>query len=391
MRLLVSNARSKTAMALLALVPLACGSGDKKPVTLDSSVELPDAASSSEPAPVDAWAMQLDLGMDLGGPISYSAWPAEATVTIACAKNAFGANMSGLVYEPATATATAVLWAVQNEPSKLYRLTWNGLAFTSVTSDGWVTGKLLRYPTGTGSPDSEGVTRTEWTSSEIYVVAERDNDAKETSRQSILRYELGGTKGIADATHEWLLTNDLPAAEPNRGLEGIAWIPDTYLVERGFFDESMQAAYNPALYPDHGTGILLVGRGDTGMIYGYVLDHTDSTFTRVATLPSGQTRSVDLTFDRDTGTLWSLCDSGCNGRMTLLDIDTDPASATAGRFVLRATVPPPKALSDMNNEGISLAPLSECSGERRSFFWADDVESGGYAIRKGSITCSRLF
>jgi hypothetical protein len=45
----------------------------------------------------------------------------------------------------------------------------------------------------------------------------------------------------------------------------------------------------------------------------------------------------------------------------------------------------------MNNEGISLAPLSECSGERRSFFWADDEESSGYAIRKGSITCSRLY
>jgi hypothetical protein len=371
----------RTAVAMVTLTYLACGSGDPKPVGPDSSLEPPDAGGSA------------DLGMDLGGPVTYAAWPTEAGVTIASAKNAFGANLSGLVYEPASDTTAAVLWAVQNEPSKLYRLTWSGSAFAPVPSDGWVTGKLLRYPTGTGSPDSEGLTRTDWTTSEIYVVAERDNDAPEVSRQSVLRYELGGTKGIVDATHEWLLTNDLPTADPNHGLEGIAWIPDTYLTDRGFFDESTQAAYDPSLYPDHGTGIFLVGRDDTGMIYGYVLNHQTSTQTRVATFPSGQAHSVDLTFDRETFTLWSLCDSACEGSMTLLDIDidTDPTSATTGRFVLRATVPPPQALSGMKNEGITLAPLSECSGERRSFFWADDEESGGYSIRRGSITCGRLY
>ena len=381
-------------IALLLLAQFGCGSGSDKPAVPDTSVSQPDAESPRADVaiePRDGAAASGEAGEAAIGPVVLPAWPAEATVTIASARNAFGANVSGLVYEPAGAATTAVLWAVQNEPPKLYRLTGNGSAFTQVTSEGWVMGKLLRYPGGTGSPDTEGLTRTDWAGSELYVVAERDNDASDVSRQSILRYELGGTKGILDATHEWLLTGDLPAAAQNCGLEGIAWIPDSYLVERGFFDESTQAAYAPALYPDHGAGAFLVSYDATGMIYGYVLDHNASTFTRVATLSSGQARAVDLTFDRDTGTLWSLCDSGCGGRMTLLDIDTDKTSQTAGRFVLRATVPPPQALADMNNEGIALAPLSECSSDRRPFFWTDDQESNGYSLRRGTITCDRLY
>ena len=325
------------------------------------------------------------------GPISFPAWPSDSTIILASRQNAFGENMSGLVYEPASATAPAILWAIQNEPSKLYRLVLDGTAFVASTGDGWTTGRALRYVNGAGSPDSEGVTRTEWGSAEIYVVAERDNAAKDTIRQSILRYDLGGSKGVVDATHEWDLTGDLPPATLNHGLEGIAWVPDSYLVQQGFFDDNKQAAYDPAVYPNHGTGIFLVGIDDSGMIYGYVLDHLASAFSRVTAFSSGQAHTTDLAFDRDVGTLWSLCDKNCNNRMTLLDIDTDASSQSCGHFVLRAILPPPKALKDMNNEGITMVPEAECSNGRKAMFWSDDGETGGYSIRQGLITCGRLY
>jgi hypothetical protein len=356
--------------------------------TLACSRSAPTADSSTDaaPSPADAGAPSHDQGNADDGPVGFPSWPSDGTVTIASGKDAVGPNLSGLVYEPASGASQAVLWGIQNQPSKIHRLAWNGSAFVATTSNVWVTGKLLRYPSGTGSPDAEGLTRTDWTTSEMYVAAERDNDVPGVSRQSILRFDLSGTTGILDATHEWVLTGDLPAASANHGLEGIAWIPDAYLVERGFFDESTQAAYAPAAYPDHGSGVFLVSRDDTGVIYGYVLDHQAGRARRVATVDSEQPSSVDLTFDRDTGTLWSLCDKACGGRMALLDID----STGGGRFVVRALVPPPKALAGMKNEGIALAPDSDCSGNRRPFFWADDEESGGYAIRKGSISCGRL-
>lgn len=356
----------------------------------DASTVLPppDTAVAD---PVDT-SRGPDLARNAPLPVAYSAWPSDTTLGVAHAKNMFGANVSGLVYEPADETSPAVLWAVQNEPSKLHKLTWSGTTYSRVATEGWVTGKSLRYPGGTGSPDGEGLTRTAWDAPEIYVVAERDNDVKDTPRQSILRYDLTSTKGVLDATHEWNLTNDLPAVTvTNSGLEGIAWIPDTFLVEKGFYDEAQKAPYDPAVYPNHGAGIFLVGVDVTGTLYAYVLDHVANTFTRVASFSSKQSRSVDITFDRDNGTVWSLCDNNCNGRFSLFDIETDALAANVGRFVLRASVPPPTALKDMNNEGFALAPEAECVNNRKAVVWADDSETGGFSLRRGTLACGRLY
>jgi uncharacterized protein YjiK len=361
----------------------------------DADVGRPDVApavDASVDSPLrDTGAAEVPRDASSTKPITLATWPGGNTVANASAKNAFGTNLSGLLYQPAAAEASAILWAVQNSPSKVFRLTWNGAAFVPVTTEGWSDGKTLAYPTGSGSPDSEGLTRTEWDQRELYVASEENNEVSSTSRLSILRYDLGGTATTMVATHEWNLTTDLPSTDANKGLEAIAWIPDTFLVERGFYDENAKAAYDPASYANHGRGIFLVGMESTGMVYGYALDHTAKTFKRVATFTSGQAGIMDLAFDRDTGTLWALCDSVCNNRMTLLDIDTAEGSTTQGRFILRATVPPPTTLTSTNNEGISMAPELECANNRKGFFWADDDESNGYTIRRDSIPCGRLF
>jgi hypothetical protein len=369
-----------------ALFTLACGSQAKP--TPDGAVLRFDTAA---PSPEDAVALDTPAqGVgDASYPLTFATWPGDSTIVVASAKNAFGDNLSGLFYEPAA--SGAILWAVQNEPAKIHRLGWDGSVFARVPTDGWVTGKSLRYPGGVGSPDSEGLTRTDGSSTEMYVVAERDNENKEISRQSILRYDLAGTKGILDATHEWDLTGDLPVFESNSGLEGIAWVPDTDLVARGFFDESTQTAYDPSVYANHGTGLFFVSVDATGMIYAYALDHVGNTAARIASFHNGQARGVDLSYDRDQGVLWSLCDNKCDGRVTLFEIETDPAASHAGRFVLRATLTPPKAIWDLNVEGIALAPDSECVNNRKPIVWADDQETNGYAIRKGTIACGRFF
>jgi hypothetical protein len=378
-------------LLVLSLPFAACGSRaptPTKPLAHDSSAAggLPAADAAEDPSPPT-----LDGSGAALYPVNLATWPGDGTVIAVTAKNAFGDNMSGLIYEPATATTEAVLWAVQNEPAKIHRLSMQSAVLSRVTEAGWATGKSLRYPGGTGSPDSEGFTLTEWTGAEMYVVAERDNDNKDVPRQSILRYELTGTKGVLDATHEWNLTADLPAFESNSGVEGIAWIPDAFLVERGFYDESKLAAYDPAIYPNHGTGLFFVGVDITGMIYVYALNHADGTFARLTSFPSAQSRSTDLTFDRDLGVLWSLCDSKCEGRTTVFEIDPDPASPTVGRFVLRATIAAPKGIRDLNVEGFTMAPDSTCAANRKLCFWTDDKETGGYAIRKASLPCGRFF
>jgi hypothetical protein len=274
---------------------------------------------------------------------------------------------------------------VQNDPSVLYCLLWGGATWSAMPDDGWTNGKLLRYPDGTGSPDAEGLTRAEWSSTAIYVSAERNNLDSMVSRLSVLRYDYASTGTSLTATDEWNLTKDLPAAGANLGLEGIAWVPDSFLVTNKFFDEAANAAYDPSRYPNHGTGLFFVGLENNGMIYGFALDHSgNNAFQRVATISSGHNAIMSLDFDRDAGNLWAYCDNGCANQATVLNV------GGSGRFEITHLYSRAPALADSNNEGITFAPDSECVQGFKSFFWADDDDFGGHAIYRGSIPCGRL-
>ena len=146
-------------------------------------------------------------------------WPGTNTVVTVDGTDVFGGNLSGLFYEPAAGPSSNVLWAVRNGPSTLFRLVWNGSIWTPEAANGWDTGKTLRYPNGTGSPDSEDVTKAELLSPALYVATERDNDASGVSRLSILRFDSDQPGSELTATHEWNLTADLPVVGPNLGLE----------------------------------------------------------------------------------------------------------------------------------------------------------------------------
>ena len=312
-------------------------------------------------------------------------WPGDATVVVQDDLDQFPSNLSGLSYEPAANGQPAILWGIDNGPSTLYRLLWGGSTWISTTTGGWSAGKSLHYPDGSGDPDSEGVTRAEFTSSAIYVSTERDNDNNDVSRLSVLRYDTSATGSDLTATNEWDLTDDLPASDPNLGLEAITWAPDTALVASGFYDESAAALYDPTRYPDHGTGLFFVGLESNGAIYGYALDHVTGGFQRVATLASGQISIMDLSFDRDVGDLWAYCDNTCGNIASVFGFGGD------GRLQLRRVYQRPAGLPDSNNEGIAIAPESECAGGLKSFYWSDDADLDGHAIRRGDIPCGPLF
>lgn len=307
-------------------------------------------------------------------------WPGTDDVVTVDETNAFGSNVSGLSYEPARAGGTAVLWAVQNSPSKLYRLTFDGTSW--VPASDWGSGRVLRYPGGSGSPDSEGVTHADLASPFVYVAAERDNAPGDLSRSSILRFDTSAS-GELRATHEWNLTADVPAVGANLGLEAITFVPDAALVAAGFIDASTGNAYEPSDYAEHEGGVFLAGVEDTGMIYGYVLDHTASTFVRVASFSSGQRGVMDLAFDRDHGYIWAHCDNTCGNQATLFVLQQ-------GGFQLRRVYEPPASLPMSNYEGITFAPSAECMNGQRAFFWADDNQLGGHVLRRGSIPCGSL-
>lgn len=101
----------------------------------------------------------------------------------------------------------------------------------------------------------------------------------------------------------------------NGGFEGITWVPDSFLTAGGFRDDHTKAPYDPAAYAGHGTGLYFVGLEDTGKIYAYALDQAGGGFTRVATIASGFPKVMELEFDPETGSLWSVCDDTCAGTL----------------------------------------------------------------------------
>jgi hypothetical protein len=212
----------------------------------------------------------------------------------------------------------------------------------------------------------------------VYVASERDNDVSLVSRLSILRFDPDQPE--LTATHEWQLNADLPIVGANLGLEGITWIPDSSLVAEAFFDEAAGHLYNPAEYPDHGSGLFFVGVEANGAIYAYALDHQGGGFTRIATIASGNVASKALYFDRDVGYLWSQCGQPCDGEVGVLAI-------SGGKFALRREFARPGTMPNLANEGIAIAPESECVQGEKSFFWCDDGETDGHALRRDSIPC----
>jgi Ca2+-binding RTX toxin-like protein len=293
-----------------------------------------------------------------------SVWPGGTAVATADLPGALGGNMSGLSYQ-----SGSVLWAVKNGPGTLYRLTWDGTAWTPAATT------ALHYADGTGDVDAEGVV---WRPDGIYVSAERDNAASGVSRPTIERYDgAGGT-----ATAEWNLTADLPAVAANSGLEAITWVPDGHLTARGFTDQRTGAAYDPAAYPGHGDGLFLVGLEAGGGVYAYALA-PGGAFTRVAAFASGFPSVMDLEFEPETGHVWAVCDDTCNGRIATLDV-------TAGAFAVSGLYERPADLPNLNHEGFAIAPQSSCVAGRKPAVWSDDSNTGGHALRAGTITCVDL-
>ncbi|MEU5696780.1 lamin tail domain-containing protein [Actinosynnema sp. NPDC020468] len=305
-----------------------------------------------------------------GGGTPESPWPGPATTTTADGSNVFGTNLSGLSYG-----GTSVVWAVKNGPGTLYRLVPNGSTWQPDTG-AWASGKALRYANGSGDPDAEGVVATP---DGLFVSTERDNNVSGTSALKVLRYDPASTATTLNATGEWNLTADLPSVAANSGLEAISWIPDSYLTAHGFRDQHTGAAYTPASYPNHGTGLYVVGLEAGGGVYVYALTQSGGGYTRVATAASGFAGVMDLEFDPATGHLWAACDDTCQGRTATLDI------SAAGALTATQVYARPTGLPDYNNEGFAIAPT--CVGSLKTVLWADDSNDGGHALRAGSLSC----
>ena len=326
------------------------------------------------------------------GDLVTEAWPGGSAVSTADVNGALGGDISGLTYDGTGSATPGVLWAVNNGDGTLVRLLWNGSQWASDTANGWSNaGKPLKYADGNGTPDTEGVTVGGTSSAAgIYTSTERNNTASGTSRPTILRYDVTGSASTLTATNEWNIGPDLPGGiAANAGPEAIAWVPDSYLTANGFKDEAAGgAAYAPASYPNHGNGLFFVALEANSRVYAYALNHADNTFARIASFASGYTNGVmALDWEEEKDRLWVVCDDTCGGVHGTFAIDTT-AGATQGTFVAKKYYERPSGMPNLNNEGFTTTPRSECAGGVKPVFWTDDAATGGNSVRAGTLACT---
>lgn len=307
-------------------------------------------------------------------------WPGSSDVLEVDPAGSYPADLSGLHYQPGS---PSVLWAVINGEGRVHKLVESAGQWLPEAGD-WASGKLVVYPDGTGRPDSEGLTKADWSLPGLYVATERNNENNGVSRLSVLRVDETALGGPLVATNEWNLNSQLPAVGPNLGLEAITWLPDAHLVAAGFGDNNLSKTYDPVDYPNHGTGLFVVGVEGTGDLHVLALDHTTNTGAVVATVDSGHVGVMSLEYDRDTEYLWAGCDNTCGNQTTVLEI-VGGALTVTGRFL------PPAGLPQSNNEGLAIGAETECASDSKRVFWSDDSNAFSHALRQGEISCGDFF
>lgn len=309
------------------------------------------------------------------GEVAVGTWPGSAEVRVLDDVPTFLEDSSGLdVQETADG---AFLWAVDNGEGRIWKLEAHADGSVEKAA-GWDEGKRVRFARDAGNPgaagpDTEGITVDG--RGLVYVASERDNSAKGVNQNVLLQVDPDAAAGDLVAQREWDLTAMLPAVGANLGIEAVQWVPDSALSGK-LFDDTTGTAYDPAVHPGHGDGLFFVAVEDNGHVYAFALA-ADGTATLVSEISPGLTGVMALDWDAVRGTLWAVCDDGCQGRSAELTLNgtARPGIAHYAR---------PAGMPDINNEGFATAPASlAVDGQRPVWWFADGFASE--ALRTGTL------
>ncbi len=125
-------------------------------------------------------------------------------------------------------------------------------------------------------------------------------------------------------------------------------MPDSWLTANGWVDPLTGAAYDPANYPLHGSGLFFAGLEWDGTLHVYGLN-SDGTFTTFGTISTGKSSVMDVTFDAGTQHIIATCDNTCSETHTFMKVDS------TGAIVPDVTYTNPAVMPTDNLEGFAIA------------------------------------
>ncbi len=307
--------------------------------------------------------------------LSASTWPGPAEVITVDAKDAFTdldandeGDVSGVTFDPAD---PSVLWAVMNK-GRLFKMKKVGTQYETFPE--WDGGIPVRFADGGGELDAEGVTV--GPDGAIYLTSERDNlRAKSTSHNKIARYDVSAVTASTTQlvpTHEWDVNAQVTTGT-NLGLEGIAYVPDSFLVESNWKVNGSKYQASDFATP----GLFVTAVEGTGKLHFFSLANGAAP-VEVKVENSGFPWSMDVAYDADRKALWTLCDDSCGGVYNFLQV-------VDGDFDVTNSYARPAGMPNLNNEGMAIAPWSTAFTDQVEVVWADDGDTDGHSLRAGKL------
>lgn len=287
-------------------------------------------------------------------------WPFGPEVHEAVAPGTWGEDMSGV-----DIASDGTVYAVNNDNGEIFEMARDGQSFT--IADSWVP----RYPDGTGTPDAEDLTVTG--DGTIFLSTERNNDASNVSRPSVLRVERGAD-GVA-TTHEWNLTDITGTLGANAGLEGIEWISDAEAAELGVRDADGER-YDPAAYGEHFGGVFVVAVEQTGALHLVVLQ-ADGAAHQLQSAQASESVPVIMGLDWRTGgnELWALCDEACENRHSTFAFED-------GALTWQEDFHAPDGMNtSFTNEGLAIDWCEVNPTLTPTVLWISDTAHDGVSLR----------
>jgi len=281
-----------------------------------------------------------------------SPWPSgnwASGVNLTSIMNASGVNeLSGLHWNPENNR----LYAVQND-GRVRVLQYN------LTSE---TFSQIANKSFSGGP--EGITQANLSDNEFFTIDENEYEIRKYTHTPDF-------STVTEARHWNLLQSPSPMSDTgNTGPEGIVFVPDFFLSQANFTSPVTGEPYTSVKGMG---GLMFVAHQDGGYIWVFDLNpNVNNDFAFVGKYKTSRNESCDLAFDRSTGLLYILHNTGANYlQVSNFSLSASPEatfSVISEYFVANPTG------SNQNIEGFALMP--KCGNLNGSAFLCRDASSG---------------
>lgn len=225
----------------------------------------------------------------------------------------------------------------------------------------------------------EGITQVNLAADEFYTIDENNYEIRKFTHTPTF-------STITQSKHWNLLTSPSPMLNTgNTGPEGIAFIPDAALATAGFVSQETGNLYTSVKGMG---GLLFVAHQDGGYIWVFdVNPDVSNDFIYVGKYRTNRSESCDLSFDRSTGILYILHNTGGNF-IEATDLSSTIISGTTRKFTVTNEYFVGNPTGNSNIEGFAMTP--KCPNTNAvSAFLCRDVENNESATYKQD--CLRWF